>query len=69
MVSAQSYSVYIKYPKSSSYKRVTTTGATSYRVNNMKLGSRYYIKIAANKKVGSKTWQSDKSSTYYIYLY
>lgn len=66
---AQSYSVYIKYPKSSSYKRVTTTGATSYRVNNMKLGSRYYIKIAANKIVGSKTWQSDKSSTYYIYLY
>lgn len=66
---AQSYSVYIKYPGNSSYKKVTTTTATSYRVNNMKVGSRYYIKIAANRKVGSKTWQSDKSSAYYIYLY
>lgn len=65
---AQSYTVYVKYPGNSSYKKAATTSANSFRLNNMTLGTRYYVKIAANKKVGKKTWQSDKNSAYYLYL-
>ena len=65
---AQSYTVYVKYPGNSSYKKAATTSANSFRLNNMTLGTRYYVKIAANKKAGKKTWQSDKNSAYYLYL-
>ena len=55
---ATSYSVYVKYPGGNSYKKVKTTTATSFKLNNMKKNVKYGIKVLANKKVGGKTWQS-----------
>ena len=54
---ATSYSVYVKYPGGNSYKKVKTTTATSFKLNNMKKNVKYGIKVLA-KKVGGKTWQS-----------
>ena len=51
---ATSYSVYVKYPGGNSYKKVKTTTATSFKLNNMKKNVKYGIKVLANKKVGGK---------------
>lgn len=66
---ASSYSVYLKKPGASSFSKVATTTALSYTVKGMKIGSNYQIKVLANKKVGSKTYQSQKDYYYTIRLY
>lgn len=66
---ATSYSVYVRYPGQSSYKRVKTTTATSYKLTGMKKNTTYYIKVIANKKVGSKTWKSQDKYYYTMRLY
>ena len=55
---ANNYSVYVKYPNSSSYKKVRTTTATSFTLTNMTKNVKYGIKVIANKKVNGKTWTS-----------
>lgn len=66
---ATSYSVYLKKPGASSFSKAATTTALSYTVRGMKTGSNYQIKVVANKKVGSKTYQSEKSAYYTIRVY
>ena len=55
---ANNYSVYVKYPNSSSYKKVRTTTATSFTLTNMTKNVKYGIKVIANKKVNGKIWTS-----------
>lgn len=55
---ANNYSVYVKYPNSSSYKKVRATTATSFTLTNMTKNIKYGIKVIANKKVNGKTWTS-----------
>lgn len=55
---ASSYTIYIKYPNSSSYKKIRTTTATSFTLTNMSRNTRYGIRVVANKKVNNKTWTS-----------
>lgn len=55
---ATNYSVYIKYPGNNSFKKVTTTAATSFKLTGMKKGSKYAIRVIANKKVGKQIWTS-----------
>ena len=55
---ANSYSVYIKYPGSSSYKKVQTTTATTFALTNMKKNTNYRINVIANKKMDGKNWTS-----------
>lgn len=66
---ATSYTIYIKYPGSSSYKKVKTTTGTTFTLTGMKTGYNYQIKIIANKKVGSKTWKSPSNQYYVMRLY
>lgn len=67
---ANNYTVYISAMPNSGYKKVKTTKGTScnitkYGSNNLVYGYGYYIKVYANRKVGSKTYTSDK--TWYIH--
>lgn len=55
---ANHYSIYIQYPGSKTYKKVKTTSALSYKLQGMKLGSEYKIRVTANKVVGRTTWRS-----------
>ena len=55
---ATNYSIYIKYPRSSSFKKVKTTTANSFKLTGMKKNSKYGIKVIANKKVQNKVWVS-----------
>ena len=55
---ATNYTVYIKYPGNSSFKKVNTTTSNSFTLTGMKKNSKYGIKIIANKKVKNKTWHS-----------
>lgn len=57
---ATSYSVYVKYPGTSSYKKVKQTSGLSYTLTGMKKGQDYLIKVIANR--GSFR---SVSSTYY----
>lgn len=66
---ASSYSVYLKKPGASSFSKTASTTACSYTVRGMKIGSDYQIRVVANKKVGSKTYQSEKRNYYTIRLY
>lgn len=66
---ATSYTVYVKKPGASSFQKMTTTTAQYYTLRGMKIGKKYYIRVVANKKVGSKTWQSEKSGYASVYLY
>lgn len=66
---ATSYSVYLKKPGASSFSKIATTAALSYTVRGMKTGSNYQIKVVANKKVDSKTYQSQKSTYYTMRIY
>ena len=66
---ATSYTIYVKYPGSSKYQNVGTTTATSARLNNMKIGKTYYMKVIANKKVGSTTWKTKGNYYYSLRLY
>ena len=66
---ATSYTIYIKYPGSSSYKKVKTTTGTTFTLTGMKMGYNYQIKVIANKKVGSKTWKSPSNNYYVMRLY
>lgn len=66
---ATSYTIYIKYPGSSSFKKVRTTAGTTFKLTGMNIGSNYYIKVVANKKVGSKTWKSPSNQYYVMKLY
>lgn len=47
---ATSYTVFIKYPGSSTYKKVKTTGALTYTLTGMKPNRDYYIKVIANRR-------------------
>lgn len=55
---ASSYSVYVKYPGSDSYRKVITTQNNTYKLTGMKLNTNYYMKIVATKKAGNKIWKS-----------
>lgn len=66
---ATSYSIYVKYPGSSKFKKVKTTSATSYKLNGMKLNNIYYMKVIANKKVGKTTWKTKDTQYYSLRLY
>lgn len=66
---ATSYTIYVKYPGSSSYKKVKTTTGTTFTLSGMKTGSHYLIKVIANKKVGSRTWTSPSNQPYVMTLY
>lgn len=66
---ATSYTIYIKYPGSSSFKKVGTTTKTSCTLNNMKLYTNYYIKVIANKKVGNTTWKTKGTNYSKMRLY
>lgn len=55
---ADSYSVYLQYPGSNSFRRVQTTTATTFKLSNMKKNNSYRIKVIANKKVNGKNWTS-----------
>lgn len=54
---ADSYSIYIKAP-GSSFKKVKTTGKTTYTLTNMSLNKQYQIRVVANKKLYGKQWRS-----------
>lgn len=47
---ATSYSVYVQYPGSNSYKKVKTTRYTSYKLSGLKQGLTYRVKVIANRK-------------------
>ena len=55
---ANSYSVYIQYPGSSSLKKVITTTSNTFTLTNMKKNTKYRINVIANKKVNGKNWTS-----------
>lgn len=55
---ANSYSVYIQYPGSSTFRRVRTTTATTFKLSNMKKNTKYRIKVIANKTANGKNWTS-----------
>ena len=66
---ASNYTIYISDTPRGTYRKVATTSKTSYTIKKFrgrKLQSkkRYYLKIVANKKVGSKVYRSN--SNYYI---
>lgn len=46
---ATSYSVYVKYPGTKSYKKVKQTTGLSYTLTGMKKGQDYLIKVVANR--------------------
>ena len=56
---ANSYSIYIRYPGSDSFKKVKTTSSNSFTLTGMKKNTKYGIKVIANKKVKNKVWRSD----------
>ena len=55
---ATNYSVYIRYPGSSSFKKVKTTTSTKFTLSGMKKNTKYGIKVIANKKMNNKVWHS-----------
>lgn len=55
---ANNYSIYIKYPNNSSYKKIKTSASTSFTLTNMTKNVKYGIKVIANKKINGKTWTS-----------
>lgn len=56
---ASSYSIYIKYPGNTSFKKVKTTTSNSFTLTGMKKNTKYGVKVIANKKVNNKVWYSD----------
>ena len=48
---ADNYSIYIKYP-----------GSSSFTLTGMKKNTKYGIKVIANKKVKNKVWHSDSKA-------
>lgn len=46
---ASSYTVYIKYPGTSTYKKVKTTTGLSYKLTGMKQNKDYFVKVIANR--------------------
>lgn len=59
---ATNYSIYIKYPGNTSFKKVKTTTSNSFTLTGMKKNIKYGVKVIANKKVQSKVWSSDAKS-------
>lgn len=59
---ADNYSIYIKYPGSSSFKKVKTTTSNFFTLTRMKKNTKYGIKVIANKKVKNKVWHSDSKA-------
>ena len=59
---ADNYSIYIKYPGSSSFKKVKTTTSNFFTLTGMKKNTKYGIKVIANKKVKNKVWHSDSKA-------
>ena len=59
---ADNYSIYIKYPGSSSFKKVKTTTSNFFTLTGMKRNTKYGIKVIANKKVKNKVWHSDSKA-------
>lgn len=55
---ANSYSIYIKYPGSTSFKKVRTTTSNTFTLTGMKKNTKYGVKVIANKKVKNKVWHS-----------
>lgn len=56
---ATNYSIYIKYPGNTSFKKVKTTTSNSFTLTGMKKNTKYGVKVIANKKVNNKVWYSD----------
>ena len=56
---ATNYSIYIKYPGNTSFKKVKTTTSNSFTLTGMKKNTKYGVKVIANKKVKKKVWYSD----------
>ena len=59
---ADNYSIYIKYPGSSSFKKVKTTTSNFFTLTRMKKKTKYGIKVIANKKMKNKVWHSDSKA-------
>ena len=59
---ADNYSIYIKYPGSSSFKKVKTTTSNFFTLTGMKKNTKYGIKVIANKKMKNKVWHSDSKA-------
>ena len=59
---ADNYNIYIKYPGSSSFKKVKTTTSNFFTLTGMKKNTKYGIKVIANKKVKNKVWHSDSKA-------
>lgn len=55
---ANNYSIYIKYPGATSFKKVKTTTSNIFTLTGMKKNTRYGVKVIANKKVKNKVWHS-----------
>lgn len=58
----EKHSIYIKYPGSSSFKKVKTTTSNFFTLTRMKKNTKYGIKVIANKKVKNKVWHSDSKA-------
>lgn len=56
---ANNYSIYIKYPGNTSFKKVKTTTSNTFTLTGMKKNTKYGVKVIANKKVKNKVWHSD----------
>lgn len=59
---ASKYQVYRSTSQKGKYKRIATTGKTSYTDKKATGGKTYYYKIRTSRKVGSKTYYSKYSS-------
>lgn len=59
---ASKYQIYRSTSKNGKYKRIATTGKTSYTDKKATGGKRYYYKVRVIKKIGSKTYNSKYSS-------
>lgn len=64
MKGVTNYSVYVKKP-GGKFRKMTTTKGNMYTLKNMKLNKKYYIRVIANKKAGSKVWKSNAKDEYY----
>ncbi|MCI8494139.1 MAG: fibronectin type III domain-containing protein [Lachnospiraceae bacterium] len=63
---ADNYTVYVSNKRKSGYTKVASTTKTSMVVkkcgsSNLKSGKQYYFMVAANKKIGKKTFQSTRN--------
>lgn len=71
---AKDYTISVSKSKNSGYKKVATTKKNTYRITSFRgskisPGNTYYIKVVANKKVGKKTFTSDKLRLISVYVY